>query len=119
MIASAVTVSRSAHVAPGSGRDRRSLPADTLRTLYLQYGLTADEVGREVDASRKIVLRSAHDLGLPVRAAVAVPSAAPAEIMLTASCTPMSSYRQRWSGTTSSRSQRVPRSGSDSLNQCR
>ena len=62
--------------------NRRSLPADTLRTLYLQYGLTADEVGREVDASRKIVLRSAHDLGLPVRAAVAVPSAAPAEIML-------------------------------------
>lgn len=62
--------------------NRRSLPADTLRTLYLQYGLTADEVGREVDASRKIVLRNAHDLGLPVRAAVAVPSAAPAEIML-------------------------------------
>jgi hypothetical protein len=62
--------------------NRRSLPADTLRTLYLQYGLTADEVAREVDASRKIVLRSAHDLGLPVRAAVAVPSAAPAEIRL-------------------------------------
>jgi hypothetical protein len=62
--------------------DRRSLPADTLRTLYLQYGLTADEVSRELDASRKIVLRSAHDLGLPVRAAVAVPPAAPASIRL-------------------------------------
>ena len=62
--------------------DRRGLPADTLRTLYLQYGLTADEVSRELGASRKIVLRSAHDLGLPVRAAVAVPPAAPAEIRL-------------------------------------
>ena len=62
--------------------NRRGLPADTLRTLYLQYGLTADEVSREVDASRKIVLRSAHDLGLPVRPAVAVPPAAPAEIGL-------------------------------------
>jgi hypothetical protein len=62
--------------------DRRSLPAGTLRTLYLQYGLTADEVSRELDASRKIVLRSAHDLGLPVRAAVALPPAAPAKIRL-------------------------------------
>ncbi len=48
--------------------DRRSLPADTLRLLYQVRGLSADDVGRKLDTSRKIVLRTAHDLGIPVRA---------------------------------------------------
>ena len=48
--------------------DRRSLPAETVRLLYQVHGLSADNVGRKLDASRKIVLRTAHDLGMPVRA---------------------------------------------------
>ncbi|HET6188624.1 MAG TPA: hypothetical protein VFE59_16740 [Trebonia sp.] len=46
---------------------RRSIPAGVLRELYTQDGLTADDVGRTLGISRKIVLRTAHDLGLPVR----------------------------------------------------
>lgn len=62
--------------------DRRSLPADTLRLLYQVHGLSADDVGRKLDASRKVVLRTAHDLGLPVRAGAAVAPSGPAEIQL-------------------------------------
>jgi hypothetical protein len=47
--------------------DRRTVPAAVLRELYSRAGLTADEVGRKLGTSRKIVLRSAHDLGVPVR----------------------------------------------------
>jgi hypothetical protein len=62
--------------------DRRSLPADALRELYSTDGLPADAVGRKLGASRKAVLRAAHDLGLPVRAGGAVTQAGPDEIML-------------------------------------
>ena len=47
--------------------DRRTVPAETLRDLYEQLGMTADEVGRLIGTSRNTVLRSAHDLGIPVR----------------------------------------------------
>jgi hypothetical protein len=46
---------------------RRTIPAGLLRELYIDDGLTADEIGRKLGTSRKTVLRNAHDLGLPVR----------------------------------------------------
>ena len=63
-------------------QDRRVLPADALRDLYSRDGLAADDVGRKLGASRKVVLRNAHDLGLPVRVGGAVPQSGPAEIEL-------------------------------------
>jgi hypothetical protein len=54
-------------IADVTGQDRRTIPAAVLRELYSRAGLTADEVGSKLGTSRKIVLRSAHDLGLPVR----------------------------------------------------
>ena len=62
--------------------DRRSLPAETVRLLYQVHGLSADNVGRKLDASRKIVLRTAHDLGMPVRASAAAAPSGPDEIQL-------------------------------------
>lgn len=62
--------------------DRRALPAGTLRMLYSVYGLSADDVARKLDTSRKIVLRTAHDLGMPVRTGGAAPQSGPEEIQL-------------------------------------
>jgi hypothetical protein len=63
--------------------DRRTVPAETLRTLYEQLGMTADEVGELVGASRTTVLRSAHTLGVPVRTGGgAVPVSGPDQIEL-------------------------------------
>jgi hypothetical protein len=62
--------------------DRRSLPAEALRLLYQMHGLSADDVGRKLGASRKIVLRTAHDLGMPVRASAAAAPSGPDEIQL-------------------------------------
>jgi hypothetical protein len=62
--------------------DRRTLPAGTLRMLYTVYGLSADDVARKLDTSRKIVLRTAHDLGMPVRMGGAVAPSGLDEIQL-------------------------------------
>ncbi len=62
--------------------DRRSLSAETLRQLYHVRGLSADDVGRKLDTSRKIVLRSAHDLGMPVRTGAVASQSGPAEMRL-------------------------------------
>jgi len=62
--------------------DRCTIPAAVLQELYLQAGLTADEVASKLGTSRKTVLRNAHDLGLPVRAGGAVPQPGPDEIEL-------------------------------------
>jgi hypothetical protein len=62
--------------------DRRTIPAAVLRDLYEQLGLTAAEVGRLIGASGSTVLRSAHDLGVPVRTGGAVPLPGPDEIEL-------------------------------------
>ena len=62
--------------------DRRILPAAALWALYGLEGLSADDVGRKLDTSRKPVLRTAHDLGFPVRTGGAVPQSGPAEIQL-------------------------------------
>jgi len=61
---------------------RRVLPASALWDLYCRDGLSADEVGRRLDTTRTVVLRNAHDLGLPVRAGGCVPLPGPAEIEL-------------------------------------
>jgi hypothetical protein len=62
--------------------DRRMVPAETLRGLYEQMGMTAAEVGEVIGASRSTVLRSAHDLGVAVRTGGAVPLSGPHEIEL-------------------------------------
>jgi len=62
--------------------DRRSLPAETLRLLYQVRGLSADDVGRKLDTSRKTVLRTAHDLGIPVRTGKIAAESGPDEIQL-------------------------------------
>lgn len=62
--------------------DRRMVPAEVLDELYTRLGLTADEVGRRLGTSRNTVLRSAHALGVPVRAGGAVPVQGPEEIEL-------------------------------------
>jgi hypothetical protein len=61
--------------------DRRTIPAEALDDLYTRLGLTA-EVGRRLGTSRNTVLRSAHALGVPVRAGGAVPVQGPEEIEL-------------------------------------
>jgi hypothetical protein len=62
--------------------DRRMVPAEVLGELYTRLGLTADEVGQRLGTSRNTVLRSAHALGVPVRAGGAVPVQGPEEIEL-------------------------------------
>jgi hypothetical protein len=62
--------------------DRRALPAEALQLLYRVQGLSADDVGRKFGTSRKAVLRTAHDLGLPVRTGGIVASSGPDEIQL-------------------------------------
>jgi hypothetical protein len=62
--------------------DRRALPAEALQLLYHVQGLSADDVGRKLGTSRKAVLRTAHDLGLPVRTGGTVAPAGPDEIQL-------------------------------------
>jgi len=64
--------------------DRRIVPAEILRELYEQLGLTAAEVGAVIGASRSTVLRSAHDLGVAVRTGGAVAVSGPNEIELVA-----------------------------------
>lgn len=60
--------------------DRRALPAEALQLLYHVQGLSADDVGRKFGTSRKAVLRTAHDLGLPVRTGGTVAPSGPDEI---------------------------------------
>jgi transposase len=62
--------------------DRQAVPADVLDDLYTRLGLSAEEVGQRLGTSRKIVLRSAHTLGIPVRASGGVPVPGPEEIEL-------------------------------------
>jgi hypothetical protein len=62
--------------------DRRAVSRDDLAALYLQAGLSADEAGKLLGVSHRIVLRSAHEQGLPVRVGGAPPSHGPSEIEL-------------------------------------
>lgn len=67
---------------PLNREDRKALPAEALVQLYVIAGLSAADTGRVLGASRQIVLRSAHDQGLPVRVGGPEPSHGPAEIEL-------------------------------------
>ena len=62
--------------------DRLTVAPDLLAEMYLRAGLTSDEVGRLLGVSRRVVLRTAHDEGLPVRMGGAQPGRGPAEIEL-------------------------------------
>jgi predicted HTH domain antitoxin len=64
--------------------DRAAVSLEDLAALYLQAGLSADETGKLLGVSRKIVLRSAHDQGLPVRVGGAPSGRGPSEIELLA-----------------------------------
>jgi hypothetical protein len=62
--------------------DRIVIPQAHLAEVYVRAGLSADEVGRMLGVSRRVVLRSAHDAGLPVRVGGPPPRRGPSEIEL-------------------------------------
>lgn len=64
--------------------DRAAVSPDDLTALYQLAGLSAEETGSLLGVSRKAVLRSAHDQGLPVRLGGAPPDRGPTEIELLA-----------------------------------
>jgi hypothetical protein len=61
---------------------RTAAPAEPLKQLYLRDGLSAVQTGQLLGMSHRVVLRTAHDLGLPVRLGGNPPSHGPAEIEL-------------------------------------
>jgi hypothetical protein len=62
--------------------DRVTVPADQLMRLYVDAGLSAAQTGRLLGVSGQIVLRAAHDQGLPVRVGGPEPGDGPGEIEL-------------------------------------
>lgn len=62
--------------------DRIAISPDDLAELYVRAGLSADEVGRMLGVSRRVVLRSAHDQSLPVRIGGPPPARGPSQIEL-------------------------------------
>jgi len=62
--------------------DRMAVNPDTLIRLYVRAGLSAADTGRLLGVSRQIVLRAAHDEGMPVRVGGPEPAHGPAEIEL-------------------------------------
>jgi len=62
--------------------DRVTVPAEVLEELYVVAGLSAAEAGERLGVSRQVVLRIAHDEGLPVRIGGPEPSSGPSEIEL-------------------------------------
>jgi hypothetical protein len=62
--------------------DRLAVEPEVLAETYLWAGLTSDEVGKLVGVSRAVVLRSAHDAGLPVRMGGPAPTRGPTGIEL-------------------------------------
>ena len=63
-------------------QDRAVLPIDELIRLYVGTGLSAADTGRLLGVSGQLVLRAAHDEGLPVRVGGRRPARGPAEIEL-------------------------------------
>jgi hypothetical protein len=62
--------------------DRVSLSADAVAQLYVAAGLSAAETGKLLGVSRHIVLRTAHDEGMPVRVGGPEPDRGPAHLEL-------------------------------------
>jgi hypothetical protein len=66
----------------GYREERLEVEPDMLAELYVRTGLPAAEVGALVGVSHRVVLRSAHDQGLPVRMGGPGPNHGPVEIEL-------------------------------------
>jgi hypothetical protein len=64
--------------------DRAAAPVGELVQLYVRSGLTAAETGRRLGVPGRVVLRTAHDNGLPVRIGGPEPRQGPGEIELIA-----------------------------------
>ena len=64
--------------------DRLAVEPDLLADMYLHAGLSSGEVGRLLGVSRRVVLRTAHDEGMPVRVGGPEPGDGPTEIELIA-----------------------------------
>lgn len=62
--------------------DRTVVSDEALVAAYVNTDLSAAEAGKLLGVSGRIVLRSAHDQGLPVRVGGAPPSSGPSEIEL-------------------------------------
>jgi hypothetical protein len=62
--------------------DRAAVPPEILADLYVRSGLTAGEVGMILGVSARVVLRAAHDAGLPVRVGGPPPRGGPGQIQL-------------------------------------
>jgi hypothetical protein len=62
--------------------DRKAAATDELLRFYVGGGLSAAETGRLLGMSGQVVLRSAHDEGIPVRVGGPEPRHGPAEIEL-------------------------------------
>ena len=62
--------------------DRQMVPADAVAELYVRAGLSAAEAGRLLQVPGSVILRTAHDLGLPVRVGGPAPRRGPTEIEL-------------------------------------
>jgi hypothetical protein len=65
-----------------SREDRTVAPPDAVAELYVQAGLSAAETGQILGVSGQIVLRTAHDQGLPVRLGGPDPRRGPTDIEL-------------------------------------
>jgi predicted HTH domain antitoxin len=62
--------------------DRAAVPAEALSQLYVEAGLSAAETGRRLGVHGRVILRTAHDQGLPVRIGGPEPRNGPSEIEL-------------------------------------
>jgi hypothetical protein len=74
--------------------DRTVVSEEELAAVYVNTELSAAEAGKLLGVSGKIVLRSAHDQGLPVRVGGAQPSRGPSEIELLATLYASSEVRR-------------------------
>jgi hypothetical protein len=63
-------------------QDRRAVPADAVAELYVRDGRSAAEVGGLLGVPGRVVLRTAHDQGLPVRVGGPEPRRGPGDIEL-------------------------------------
>jgi hypothetical protein len=62
--------------------DRIAAPPEALLELYVRGGLSAAETGQLLGLPSRVVLRTAHDLGLPVRMGGPAPRYGPSDIEL-------------------------------------
>jgi hypothetical protein len=62
--------------------DRRTVAVSDLAALYVRAGLSAAQAGRLLGTSGHVVLRAAHDHGIPVRVGGPPPAGGPTQIEL-------------------------------------